>query len=308
MKVIHKHYIMNRCQAILSKSTKANPLQCTFEAKQEGFCIRHFKLHRRFEVPITPNSSDKSQCVKRIQKWWRQRQLVRTNQALGWWRWLPADRFTNAEDFLTFEPIASLSPDERFCYQDTVGKCWAFRIDSFRGLLSLSKEPINPYNMLPVPVHVVVRFQIQVKQPIVEPIVMEDDEDTQLQQQCVHVFQKMDQLKQYTQCDWFLHLSGRQYATMYHELKDFWQYRLQLTTLQKKKYIPSQQPIFEKKVSTVQNRYQMARVLLNDIDRLITEGETEADRTTGAMWVMTALTLVSRPAREALPWLYESAV
>jgi hypothetical protein len=44
------------------------------------------------------------------------------------------------------------------------------------------------------------------------------------------------------------------------------------------------------------------------IDRLIRFGLTEDDRKLGAFYVLSALTLVSPGARNALPWLYQSVV
>ena len=47
---------------------------------------------------------------------------------------------------------------------------------------------------------------------------------------------------------------------------------------------------------------------LSVIDRLIRSGVTEDDRKLGAFYVLSALTLVSPGARNALPWLYQSVV
>jgi hypothetical protein len=44
------------------------------------------------------------------------------------------------------------------------------------------------------------------------------------------------------------------------------------------------------------------------IERLIRSGVTEDDRKLGAIYVLSALTLVSSGARNAMPWLYQSVV
>ena len=44
------------------------------------------------------------------------------------------------------------------------------------------------------------------------------------------------------------------------------------------------------------------------IERITTAAILESDRCLGANFVLCALTLVSIPAREALPWLYQSVM
>jgi hypothetical protein len=50
------------------------------------------------------------------------------------------------------------------------------------------------------------------------------------------------------------------------------------------------------------------RALLDVIDAFVTGGADSDSRGLGAMYVLTALTLVSDRAALSLPWLYESAV
>jgi hypothetical protein len=47
-------------------------------------------------------------------------------------------------------------------------------------------------------------------------------------------------------------------------------------------------------------------VCISTCERLVRSGLTEDDRYLGASYVLSALTLVSPRAREALPWLYQS--
>ena len=55
------------------------------------------------------------------------------------------------------------------------------------------------------------------------------------------------------------------------------------------------------------SNYTLAYILLNEFKRLLTEGKTIGDRTTASHWILSGITLVNRDARNALPWLYQSA-
>ena len=52
---------------------------------------------------------------------------------------------------------------------------------------------------------------------------------------------------------------------------------------------------------------KLSNIILDECERLITEGKTVSDKTTGALWVLSALTIVSKKARDALPWLFQAA-
>ena len=51
---------------------------------------------------------------------------------------------------------------------------------------------------------------------------------------------------------------------------------------------------------------RVREVCISTCERLVRSGLTEDDRYLGASYVLSALTLVSPRAREALPWLYQS--
>ena len=45
--------------------------------------------------------------------------------------------------------------------------------------------------------------------------------------------------------------------------------------------------------------------LLDEIDILVSSGITDADKNLGALWVLTALTIVSPDCASSLPWLMQ---
>ena len=119
----------------------------------------------------------------------------------------------------------------------------------------------------------------------------------------------MDRLKQYTQCEWFLDLNLVQLKDLYKQMEDLWNYRANLTAENKKSYVKSGK-LFDIKFSIIDkitDKIKLSNILLDNFESLITEGKTISDRTTGALWVLSGLTIVSNGARDALPWLFQAA-
>ena len=51
------------------------------------------------------------------------------------------------------------------------------------------------------------------------------------------------------------------------------------------------------------NKKKLQDIVLNEIDRFISLGESKNDRYTGSLYMLTAFTMVSMDAAIALPWL-----
>lgn len=224
----------------------------------------------------------------------------------------------NESDYLTFNPINEISEKDLYIYRDSENFNWGFHIDSICELIKYST--CNPYNTKEIPKEIIdeiTDFNSKKKQiaEIGKPInIKQDDfilpktEWDYIKMDCIEIFQIMDNLDQYTKCDWFLNLQKDQLRTLYKNIEDIWNYRTGLTATEKNKYIKSGK-LFATPYQTVKtlNRYTVMKLLLSDFRKLITEGETRGERVTGAMWILSALTLVSEDAREAFPWLYQSA-
>ena len=128
------------------------------------------------------------------------------------------------------------------------------------------------------------------------------------------LFMEIDQLGNYTQASWFMNLEKREYIRLYRSLYDIWMHRAQLSFDIKKRICILEDPftnalglghsIFMNDISIDRIRGGCLRVFEN----LIFTGIDDDFRKLGSLHALTALTISSRPAREALPWLYESIV
>ena len=90
---------------------------------------------------------------------------------------------------------------------------------------------------------------------------------------------------------------------------DLWDYRISLTYEDKCNYVQSGK-LFTDNISLINkctDKIKLSNILLTNFDKLVNEGKTKSDQTTGALWILSGLTLVSLNARDALPWLFQSA-
>ena len=220
----------------------------------------------------------------------------------------------NATDCLSFDEIVNISVKDYFSYTDSNNFIWGFNILTFKELCkSNKKNVINPYNMQPINDIYIQKFnqllkniekkrKIEFKYDKLKP-------ELKLQQRCVKIFQIMDSLKQYTQCEWFLNLNLIQLINFYVQLEDIWNYRAGISNKEKLNYTKNGK-LFEinvKDIKKIKNKIKLSNIILDECERLITEGKTVSDKTTGALWVLSALTIVSKKARDALPWLFQAA-
>ena len=152
-------------------------------------------------------------------------------------------------------------------------------------------------------------------------IVIELPQDTLTPQQRYHqnvlqLFQNINLLGHYSEQDWFLHLTYQQHITFLRELMDIWNYRAELSYNARAAIYPPHGNPFPQHVMgwlthqfyaylTVEN---IISINMTIIERLTTTAMQESYRCLGANFVLCALTLVSIPAREALPWLYQSVM
>jgi hypothetical protein len=130
----------------------------------------------------------------------------------------------------------------------------------------------------------------------------------------LEVFQDINKLGNYADSDWFSRLSHPQYIWFIQELYDIWAYRAELSAQVKMQICPPYGQIFPSVTNSILLMHEMRsapfervrEVCISTCERLVRSGLTEDDRYLGASYVLSALTLVSPRAREALPWLYHS--
>jgi len=136
------------------------------------------------------------------------------------------------------------------------------------------------------------------------------NEQQRFSQFVVRVFQKFDELGQYTDTEWFTTLSLEQLKHFYHLANDMFDYRAQLTD-EMKKNIVKNGLIFHNFKSTLSKfRNVHIRILqveiLREMERVVDEGVDKEFKILGMNLILSALVEVSHRASLALPHLVQS--
>jgi hypothetical protein len=123
------------------------------------------------------------------------------------------------------------------------------------------------------------------------------------------LFMEIDHLGNYTQSNWF-HLSTNNYIRFYRCLYDIWSYRAQLSRETKSNICSLCDP-FQRMGRINELHTSLEQITLRCLfvmEHMVYTGVDIEYRRLGALHVLSALTVVSLNARNAMGWLYESLV
>jgi len=124
------------------------------------------------------------------------------------------------------------------------------------------------------------------------------------------LFMDIDQLGNYTNYQWFSNLERREYIRLYRTLHDIWTYRGHLSREMKCKICILEDPFHEinrERVHFHEASVEVIReVCLKIFENMVYCGIDDEYRKIGTLHALSALTMVSIHARNAMPWLYES--
>jgi hypothetical protein len=125
-----------------------------------------------------------------------------------------------------------------------------------------------------------------------------------------HLFTEIDSLGNYTNSSWFTNLDLRNILRLYRSLYDIWYFRSNLSREVRNFICPNQNPFdgFPRATYNELSLPQIQNACLTAIENIVYLGINDDYRKIGTFHVLSAMTLVSTEARQALPWLYESVV
>tara|TARA_B100000575_G_C23137730_1_gene661347 strand:- start:1660 stop:2676 length:1017 start_codon:yes stop_codon:yes gene_type:complete len=322
------NYDKNKCCARLSSNIHK---QCTYKPKKDGLCGIHLKIGKNNIKTVyqniescdqTPYNRISKKNIRFTKKYdiktiiilqaYLRRYIVLSNIYYRTITCYCRHLVSNQTDCTSLENITDISIGEYFGYKDQSNIYWGFNISTFKELLQFNFN--NPYNTIAFSDGVKERFNkllsLYEKNSTVKiPCEVVKDPYVKLQQKCVEIFQIMDGLKQYTQCRWFLDLNLHQLKELYKQVEDIWNYRINLSPQEKCKYVTDGKLFIYNNnyIQKINSKLKLANIILDNFKRLVTEGQTVEDRTTGSLWILSGLTIVSNDARNALPWLFQSA-
>ena len=202
-----------------------------------------------------------------------------------------------------------------FTYIDSQRCCFAFDVRSLH-MMFQTDILTNPFTQQPFPESV----KQSVKDRVLRlgglgySMVVEDDQskaklsvDEKNHARILEITQAWDGMGYHITVEMMEALTPAQQVLWYARCEDTWSYRAQLSASAKARIVPHG-TVFPMK-STIKSYLgrtsHLTKHVLNAMHKLVTRGVTAADRVTGSMYVLGALTECSAVFREAYPMLYQ---
>ena len=226
----------------------------------------------------------------------------------------------NETDFYTFEKKDKINYNYFFSFQDEKHNIYFFDIRSFKLLIdNKTNDIINPYNRNIIKNHIVEKYNTLIENLKKNNISIEFEPEIlspeQLfNQKIIEIFQKMDSFGYNTSIEWFTELSIFHLRKMWIGLEDIWNYRSNLNMNDKNSIIQKTKPQPFSKFKLMNTKYfynqnknldkrKIQETILDDINIFITSGINKDSCNIGCLYVLTALSQVSKNCLEAMPWL-----
>jgi hypothetical protein len=224
------------------------------------------------------------------------------------------------------DDMSEIPRTQFYSYRDKDNFVYGFNIVSLYNLIlkegSTAKNPYNRNifdNAVKDNVTKMIRISKVLKLPIEIDLKNEImDPSKRLELKILELFQTMNSYGNYANSEWFRELPRNQHVRFARELVDIWNYRALLTMAKKQEICPPHgspflgTPYFVNVVNntTLNNLSNdtLVRYNVQIIENLVKSAVDIDNKILGTFYVLSALTLVSQPAREAMPWLYEAVV
>ena len=218
----------------------------------------------------------------------------------------------NDTDFFSLDDIKDINYNNFYSYRDENNFVYGFNIISIYNLLKKNKLE-NPYTLKQLNIQTVndIKQFIKLSKLLNVPMDIELNElqSIDYDKRVDNIFHEIDLLGNYTNPDWFKQLNIRKKIYFIRELYDIWAYRANLSVDTKLEIYPNGDPFLNLNLNNFYNNLPVDNfnnICLNIIENFILYGINRNSKSLGALYVLSALTIVSVPAANALPWLHQS--
>lgn len=233
----------------------------------------------------------------------------------------------NDTDFYTLESIAEIENADFFSYMDKQGFIYGFNLKSLAMMLETQGSLTNPYNRDTFDDKTIQYMNLLMDKPKTKSLdEMEFEIFTRLRElrnqtadaRIAKLFYEIDRLGNYTSSDWFSRLNREQYIYLFKRMRELWNYRGQMENDIKILICPYFEPFqfrLNRYLSFINNSRERnltdeecQKVCIIALENLIYTGREDNYKSIIVMHILSTLTLVSREARTAMPWLHDSIV
>ena len=253
--------------------------------------------------------------AKKIQKCWRNHFIKQFNKTLG-----PSFKnrkiSNNIDDFYTAEDLNEIDYYYYFSFKDNDNFIYTFNIVSIHALLE-KRQNENPYNRKKFTNEIIniVKMRMNYNKILKKTSVFDDYKPPELtfENKIINIFSQIDELGNYSNSSWFMDLNLIQTKRFLYELFEIWSFRAQLTYERKVQICPpSGNPFLNVPTSAYMltsnfhSLESLRKIGVDIMEKLIYRAHNDSDKSIGALYILSSLTLVSVDARNSLPWLYAS--
>jgi hypothetical protein len=229
-------------------------------------------------------------------------------------KWLVKRRYIccNTVEITSFDDIFEIPSKYYYLFTDSISnKSFGFDIRSLLAILK-SDYPSCPYTFRNYSDYEKNSIWNHAKILLRNGIILEFDKlelnkDQEIEMRMKDVFHKINMLDNYSSHLWFKNMDLKELANFYIKLEDIWNYRVGMNTVEKMRILQTNNGnAFMMSINTIKHiksKIQLQEILLNEIDRFVTEGINRDERKLGAMLMLTGLVEVSDEAASGLPHL-----
>lgn len=217
----------------------------------------------------------------------------------------------NTDDFLTFEPLENIPNNKFFSYTDYDNFIYGFEIKSFEKLINNKMN--NPYNRKTIPTLAIKKMKtlLRINKYNNEEEVLKLTTKQKIRNNIMKIFQEIDRLGVYaggTHINWFLDLNINSLKLFYKTLEDIWNYRANLTNIQKSQIAPYQNmfPYSVYNFNKLNNMNKMKNIILEEMEKLVFSSEEDEYKTLGSYYILIAFVEINPICASLMPWLIQA--
>ena len=270
-------------------------------------------------------SGTKNVLILRIYSYYRVlRSAVRCQARFRGNRVRMRKRCVNNTDFYTLENLNEIANTDFVCYIDEAGFVYGFSIQSLATLFSKTKIPTNPYTRAPFcerflkHIRRLISIEYQDQDQYIHDVFVQRRTKT-MDARIRELFIEIDRLGNYTDATWFSELNQIRHVTFFIIMREIWDFRSGMSDAVKDAICPYFDPfqygLGRMNVGHIDNHQEYLlstddckMISLIVMENLIYTGINDEYKNLITAHILSALTIVSAEARNALPWLYEAAL
>jgi hypothetical protein len=295
----------------IRKSCKFYKLYNLSECKEIKINKLKMRLIRFFNIfsDCIKNMDKVITLQKYVKKWINTSKILQHGPAL-----FQRGMCNNVTDFYNLDDLKDVPNKYFFSYRDSDNFIYGFHIESIIELINESSTTRNPYNRMLIPKTIQTRAKeiwsiLTISKQASNNIQHAEYSDIKLRtrSKCLTTFQKIDLLGYQTNINWIINISLNRVKNLYRHILNYWHYKAGFTQETKNGILGGLESPFtdyqSRHVSNQLNKYVVMEIILDILDKLVSNGFTNDDKNQASIMILMAIGEINRECIEMNPWL-----